>query len=238
MAEDNFHLRWPTEYVGEITQKFGVNPQNYARFGLPGHEGVDFKAPLRSSIYACYAGTIYQIRYASDGGPYGNHIRMFHDGTPYKTLYAHLSEIYVKLGEKITEGQLIGLAGNTGNSHGSHLHLTLFQNDATANGLTSYPRDIIDPTPFLVTKFPIAGVKLTTIATRGQFIREGAGVNHYVLTAIYPGQIVVSVEEGDSVDKKLNSVSESHHEWIRIITLNGVEGYCVAMYLRKINDNS
>lgn len=52
---------------------------------------------------------------------YGNCVKLKHnDG--YYTLYAHLSEVYVKLGEKVKKGQPIGYMGNTGRSFGAHLH--------------------------------------------------------------------------------------------------------------------
>ena len=47
-------------------------------------------------------------------------------------------------------GQVIGLADSTGASVGSHLHLTLKRDGATDRGETDYPKDILDPTPFLL----------------------------------------------------------------------------------------
>jgi murein DD-endopeptidase MepM/ murein hydrolase activator NlpD len=55
------------------------------------------------------------------GGSYGNAIIIDHGGGK-RAIYAHLSKINVKVGQKIIEGQLIGLSGNTGNSSGPHLH--------------------------------------------------------------------------------------------------------------------
>ncbi len=144
-------LRWPTQF-GTITQAFGVNPQVYNKFGLPGHEGVDFMAPMNSEIYAAAEGLVSDIRLDGNsdrlGKPYGNQVRVQHtDG--YETIYAHLAEVVVTRGELVQSGQLIALADNTGNSTGSHLHFTLKKTGATNAGHTSYPYDIINPTPFL-----------------------------------------------------------------------------------------
>jgi murein DD-endopeptidase MepM/ murein hydrolase activator NlpD len=147
-----FSLQWPTDYV-VITQGFGLNPQNYLKYGLPGHEGVDIMAPDNSHVYACADGVVYMIHdYTTDNHPYGRHIRIDHLNG-YKTIYAHLKSIVtLSLNEKVVRGQTIGLADSTGNSTGSHLHLTLKKDGATASHETNFPNDIVDPTPYLVFK--------------------------------------------------------------------------------------
>jgi murein DD-endopeptidase MepM/ murein hydrolase activator NlpD len=81
--------------------------------------------------------------------PYGIHVRIRHrDG--YRTVYGHMARALVSPGEEVREGQVIGKADSTGASAGAHLHLTLKRDGATARGETSYPKDIIDPTPFMV----------------------------------------------------------------------------------------
>lgn len=143
-----FRLAWPTEYP-KITQPFGANPDIYRRWNLPGHEGVDIRAPDGARIFACAAGTVFQVHDGRDNHPYGVHVRIQHaDG--YQTIYAHLREALVQVNDVVKAGQVIGLADSTGNSSGSHLHLTLKKAGATAAGLTNYRSDIIDPTPFLV----------------------------------------------------------------------------------------
>lgn len=56
-----------------------------------------------------------------DGMGYGNYVMILHKNN-YVTLYAHLSSVKVKMGDKITKGMEIGYMGNTGNSFGAHLH--------------------------------------------------------------------------------------------------------------------
>ena len=146
----SFYLAWPTDY-SVITQKYAVNPQIYSRFGMPGHEGVDIRALTNTNIYCCADGVVYRVH--NDPDPrvhaYGKHVRVRHkDG--YKTIYGHLARPLVREGQELKVGELLGKADSTGASTGSHLHLTLKRDGATDRGETNFPKDIIDPTPFLI----------------------------------------------------------------------------------------
>lgn len=140
---------WPTD-DWTITQPFGANASYYSQFGLPGHEGIDIRAPLNTPIYAVQTGVVHAVY---EEGAYGQQVRLKHQKHHggYQTIYAHgvSGSAKVALGETVKSGQIIMLANNTGNSRGSHLHLTLKHAGATAAGRTPYPSDIIDPTPFL-----------------------------------------------------------------------------------------
>jgi hypothetical protein len=140
----NFRFRaWPTE-TRIITQPFGARSEYYAQFGLPGHEGMDIAAAPSSPIFAVAGGVIEHV-FADDGRPYGINVRLRHvEG--YETIYAHLQEASVTVGQRVRAGQVIGLAGLTGNTDGPHLHLTLKQ---TGTVFGAYPNNIVDPTPFL-----------------------------------------------------------------------------------------
>jgi murein DD-endopeptidase MepM/ murein hydrolase activator NlpD len=140
-------LYWPTDY-NKILQEFGNNPDYYRRWDLPGHEGLDIRAPFNTNVYACADGVVFQVHDGSNNHAYGIHIRIRHqDG--YVTIYAHLAQALVKVDDAVTARQLIGKADSTGNTASSHLHLTVKKEGATAAGLTNFPRDIIDPTPLL-----------------------------------------------------------------------------------------
>ncbi|MGD8822222.1 MAG: M23 family metallopeptidase, partial [Anaerolineales bacterium] len=143
-----FYLLWPTNYA-VITQKFGANPQIYSRFGVPAHEGLDIRALPNTYIYACAQGTVYRVHTNPDSHPYGIHVRIRHR-LGYKTVYGHLAQPWVEVGQEVKAGQVIGLADTTGATVASHLHLTLKLEGATKRGETKYPKDIIDPTPFMV----------------------------------------------------------------------------------------
>ena len=143
-----FYLIWPTDYP-VVTQRFGANPQIYSRFGVPAHEGLDLRALTNTNVYSCFDGVVYEVHKNPKDHPYGIHVRILHrDG--YRTAYGHLARALVSLGEEVREGQVIGKADSTGASAGAHLHLTLKRDGATARGETTYPKDIIDPTPYMV----------------------------------------------------------------------------------------
>jgi hypothetical protein len=144
MGDFKFHF-WPTEYR-KITQHFGANPQNYAQFGLPGHDGMDIRAPSGSKVFCVAPGEVSQVHRSPTGHNYGIHVRVKHrDG--YLTVYAHLQEAFVREGDRVDAGTILGLADNTGNSFGNHLHITLKKEGAR---IGNWPYNIIDPTPFLL----------------------------------------------------------------------------------------
>ncbi|GAW93103.1 peptidase M23 [Calderihabitans maritimus] len=82
------------------------------------HAGVDIAASYGNGVYAYAEG---KVVYAGWAGGYGKVIFIDH-GNGLETRYAHLSRIYVKVGEKVRAGQRIGAVGSTGRSTGPHLH--------------------------------------------------------------------------------------------------------------------
>jgi hypothetical protein len=149
-----FYLVWPTDYA-VITQAFRANPHIYSRWGFPGHEGIDFRARPNTNIYACADGEVYRVHTNPKNHPYGIHVRIRHKHG-YKTIYAHSARSLVREGEVVKAGQVIAKADTTGASTGSHLHLSLKRDGATERSETDYPKDIVDPTPFLI--WPEAGI--------------------------------------------------------------------------------
>jgi len=84
------------------------------------YRGLDYGAPVGTSVSAAASGTVIASRGGWNGG-YGTMIIVSHNnGT--QTLYAHLSQLNVAVGQQVSQGQKIGLSGNTGRSTGPHLH--------------------------------------------------------------------------------------------------------------------
>lgn len=90
----------------------------------PEHPGIDIAASIGSPVYAADSGVI-RLEGNDDTG-YGNLIEIDH-GNGYSTVYAHLSVIEVQACKSVYAGQRIGLAGNTGNADGAHLHFEVIQ---------------------------------------------------------------------------------------------------------------
>jgi len=89
------------------------------------HPGIDIAAGIGSPVYAADSGLVSLE--GNDETGYGNVIEIDH-GNGYSTVYAHLSFIEVKACRSIYAGQRIGLAGDTGNANGGHLHFEVIQN--------------------------------------------------------------------------------------------------------------
>ncbi|MFE7909466.1 M23 family metallopeptidase [Streptomyces albogriseolus] len=102
----------PGSYVSTSYQSGG------AIWSSGSHTGIDFHAASGTPVQSVGVGTVVE---AGWGGAYGNQVVIkMHDGT--YTQYAHLSSIAVSVGQEVTAGQQIGLAGATGNVTGAHLH--------------------------------------------------------------------------------------------------------------------
>jgi murein DD-endopeptidase MepM/ murein hydrolase activator NlpD len=93
------------------------------------HPGIDFRDAVGSNVPATAAGVVTR---AGRTGGYGNMVEIDHGGG-YSTRYAHLSEIDVKIGEKVALGQTIGKSGSTGRSTGPHLHYEVRHNGKAVN---------------------------------------------------------------------------------------------------------
>lgn len=90
--------------------------------GVHGSNGVDFGAPIGTTVKASLAGEVILAKKdGSYNGGYGNYIVIKHsNGT--QTLYAHLSSVSVSVGDSVSTGEVIAKSGNTGRSTGPHLH--------------------------------------------------------------------------------------------------------------------
>ncbi len=89
------------------------------------HQGLDIKTHAGVPVIAAADGTILK---AKRDGYLGKTVEISHDGHQFKTLYAHLKDYAdgIKVGQKVTRGQIIGYVGNTGRSTGAHLHYAVY----------------------------------------------------------------------------------------------------------------
>jgi murein DD-endopeptidase MepM/ murein hydrolase activator NlpD len=100
---------------------------------------MDFAAPVGTEIYATRDGFVDEIESSKRG--YGNKVVISH-GFGYLTLYAHMSKITVKKGQKIKRGDIIGYVGNTGLSTAPHLHYEVHHHGKTMNPVNYYFNDL------------------------------------------------------------------------------------------------
>ena len=132
-----FRFMWP-EPQAQISQPFGPSTfwfeppyGSYPHF----HTGIDLVEPFGSPVYAADDGVVALVGSSSSG--YGNYVVIAHSGG-LNTLYGHLSTAVVKVGDRVSQGQPVGLEGSSGNSTGAHLHFELRINQKP-----------VDPSPYL-----------------------------------------------------------------------------------------
>ncbi|MGG6297357.1 peptidoglycan DD-metalloendopeptidase family protein [Leptolyngbya sp. AN02str] len=114
----NVTLLYPLSIPAAITSVFGwrVHPiSGDRRF----HTGTDLAAPTGTPIVAAKSG---KVDVAGFMGGYGLTVVLNHSNGREQSLYAHMSEIFVRPGEEVNQGDVIGRVGSTGNSTGPHLH--------------------------------------------------------------------------------------------------------------------
>jgi murein DD-endopeptidase MepM/ murein hydrolase activator NlpD len=114
----NIALLFPLSIPSAITSLFGwrVHPiTGNTRM----HTGTDLGAPMGTPVLAALTGRVIMADFF---GGYGLSIALEHQDGTQQTLYAHLSEIFVKPGDVVSQGTVIGRVGSTGASTGPHLH--------------------------------------------------------------------------------------------------------------------
>jgi murein DD-endopeptidase MepM/ murein hydrolase activator NlpD len=122
---------WPTR--GWVTSDFGTRIDPYTAERRM-HQGMDIATPHGQVVYTPSDGTVVYI--GTEGG-YGKVLVVDH-GYGVKTRYGHLSEIHVRLGDRVNRGDKVASVGNTGRSTGPHLHY-----EVRVNGIPENPRKFI-----------------------------------------------------------------------------------------------
>jgi len=135
-----------------------AQPRTYFHNGLiidhQTHLGIDLASTARAPVPAANAGSVV---YAADLGIYGQCVIIDH-GLGLQSLYGHLSQIDVKVGDTVSKGQIIGKTGITGMAGGDHLHF-----DVLVSGQQVNPIEWWDPSWIknnVTDKFVLAGITL------------------------------------------------------------------------------
>ena len=102
------------------------------------HSGMDFSAKIGTEIYATGDG---KVIYSAWKQGYGNCVIIDH-GYDFQTLYGHMSKYKVRVGQRVTRGQVIGEVGNTGKSTGPHLHYEVIVRGRYDNPAKYYYMDL------------------------------------------------------------------------------------------------
>jgi len=146
------HLHWlsfpldyrPIRVTGEFGERYTVGAVTWQ------HEGVDLSVPVGMPVYAAASG---QVVMAETRRGYGLCVRVQHvrNGERWWTWYAHLSLMHCTVGDMVDAGQLIALSGNSGNTTGPHLHLTVQREDdrTLPAGCAEILRGCVNPREFV-----------------------------------------------------------------------------------------
>jgi murein DD-endopeptidase MepM/ murein hydrolase activator NlpD len=119
---------WPSSFHPSfITQFFRANPQDYARFGLPGHEGLDIRTGVDGRALCIYAGVVARVDAWPNTGAYGYSVRVYHAEVKITSVYAHLDPAMSvpAVGTIVAAGAVLGRCDSTGNARAAHLHLSI-----------------------------------------------------------------------------------------------------------------
>ena len=107
---------------GGVSSRYGYRKSPFSE-AREFHGGIDFRGEVGTEVVTTADGVVDKARYVKG---YGNHVVIKHK-KGYKTLYAHLSKIEVKKGQKVVAGEKIGEIGSTGRSSGPHLHYEIIR---------------------------------------------------------------------------------------------------------------
>jgi murein DD-endopeptidase MepM/ murein hydrolase activator NlpD len=111
---------WLHPVAAKISSPFGYRTHPVTKV-QQFHNGVDLPVPVNTQIKSPMGGMVAEV-YSNAAG--GNQLVIKHDNG-FTTGYAHLTKALVKKGDKIKQGDIIAMSGNTGKTTGPHLHFTL-----------------------------------------------------------------------------------------------------------------
>jgi murein DD-endopeptidase MepM/ murein hydrolase activator NlpD len=140
LGNGNIGMLFPLSVPAVITSAFGwrIHPIfGESRF----HSGTDIGADQGTPVLAAFAG---KVQLADFMGGYGLAVVLQHNKGTEETLYGHLSELFVKPGEMVKQGEVIGRVGSTGNSTGPHLHFEFRQQSADGSWVTMDPGQALE----------------------------------------------------------------------------------------------
>lgn len=124
-------MRYPIPSQRRVSSGFSPNRRNPVTGRVQPHNGTDFSVRVGTPVLATGDGVIVKATSHRDMGRYV----VIRHGGKYTTVYMHMSKLLVKPGQKIKQGQKIGLSGNTGRSTGPHLHYEFRINNRPVNAM-------------------------------------------------------------------------------------------------------
>ncbi len=133
---------WINPVNGIISSSYGIR-ENPILGKTEFHNGIDIAVVTGTEVAAVHSGVVTEIRASATFGK----VLEYETEDGYKVMYAHLSEILVKKGDKIKQGDIVAKSGNTGLSTGPHLHYSLWKDGKLIDPMDyvklKYTQDVI-----------------------------------------------------------------------------------------------
>jgi murein DD-endopeptidase MepM/ murein hydrolase activator NlpD len=197
-----FDTEWP------ITQVFGENPEPYARFGLPGHNGVDFGCPTGTRVKSPIAGVVQRV--GDDPSGYGTHLRILGEDKKLLVILGHLQESLVQNGQQVQAGEVVALSDNTGFSTGPHLHFEIRPDKVHA----------VDPLPHFVAR-EVGGQSPAPPppggeATAGGQVKVSVPVLNARSQPDITGRIIGHFSQGDTLAVCARTTDAAGNHWVKV----------------------
>lgn len=139
-----FNYIWPITPKYKIAEhdKYGIRKNHYVLFKERAHSGFDITADIGTKVHSISNGKVVLAEFDgtttegfdafNDG--YGNKVEILNeDGR--RVIYGHLRQFYVKPGDEISQGDIIGITGSSGGSRVPHLHLEIRKENTDKTGL-------------------------------------------------------------------------------------------------------
>jgi murein DD-endopeptidase MepM/ murein hydrolase activator NlpD len=131
-----FFLKSPLKFEPRITSGFSYSRLHPVLNVRRAHLGIDYAAPVGASVVAVSHGTVTLAGFSGDAG----RLVAVRHASGYESLYLHLSSIAVRVGQRISQGDLVGRVGSSGLSTGPHLDYRLRKNGVYVNPLDEHRR--------------------------------------------------------------------------------------------------
>ena len=126
----NFFLKSPIKF-SRISSRFSSSRFHPVQHRWKAHKGTDYAAPRGTPITVTAGGVVEQSGFTAGNG---NFVKVKHNGT-YSTQYLHMSKILVRRGQRVNQGQVIGLVGSTGLATGPHVCYRFWKNGKQVDAL-------------------------------------------------------------------------------------------------------
>ncbi len=227
-------LKYPLKKI-YITQYFGENEDIYSQYGLKGHNGLDFRTKFDDSpngnmpVYPAKDGIVKEVGDQGTKG-YGIFVKLYHDNINEETVYAHLKEYFVKVGDKVfVEKTQLGITDNTGNSTGPHNHFGYRPNGYKNDGYCGY----VDPLPYFMKNILIKNdtgedVNSTLIAVKEWFRERGEELNF--LGSVTDPWAVIDTRIGEHDTGGCNNIKPYYINW----TISNKENKDISILIHEL----